>query len=354
MTAEELAETRGRDRRARRARRRARRRAAQGIDADDGRGVPRQRADDGRRRRPRSSSTACAAGEWRILVGDDAKRLDERVRADPLVGVRARRHRAHVPGRHRLSQALVAELRAALAPDRVRDGRDRAVAVPPRRVEHARASPAVVCFPLDTAEVQACVRGRASPRRAVRRPRRRAPAWPAARCRSTEPVVIVTTKMNRVLSVDADERVGVGRAGRAQPRPHARGRRRTACTSRPTRAASRRARSAATSPTTPAGRTAWPTASPAPTSSPSRSCCPTASVAVLGGEDPEPAGLRPARRVRRQRGDARHRHADLRAAHAEPAGGAHDAARLRRRSTTAPPTVSGDHRRRASCRRRWR
>ena len=41
------------------------------------------------------------AGEWRILVGDDAQRLDERVRADPLVGLRARRHRAHVAGRHR-------------------------------------------------------------------------------------------------------------------------------------------------------------------------------------------------------------------------------------------------------------
>ena len=38
-------------------------------------------------------------------------------------------------------------------------------------------------------------------------PAGRAPGWPAARCRSTAPVVIVTTKMNRILSVDPDDRV---------------------------------------------------------------------------------------------------------------------------------------------------
>ena len=50
-------------------------------------------------------------------------------------------------------------------------------------------------------------------------------------------------------------------------------------------------RSAATSPRTPADRTASPTASPAPTCWRSRSCCPTGAVTMLGGLDPEPAGL---------------------------------------------------------------
>ena len=40
-----------------------------------------------------------------------------------------------------------------------------------------------------------------------------------------DPVVIVTTQMNRVLDVDADARVAWVEPGRAQPRPHPRGRR---------------------------------------------------------------------------------------------------------------------------------
>ena len=58
---------------------------------------------------------------------------------------------------------------------------------------------------------------------------------------------------------------------------------------------------------------------------------PDGTVTVLGGEDPEPPGYDLRGVVRRQRGDVRHRHGDLRAPHAGPAGRADDAARLRRR-----------------------
>ena len=150
-------------------------------------------------------------------------------------------------------------------------------------------------------------------------------------------VVIVTTQMNRVLVVDADARVGVGRARRAQPRPHRARSRTSGCTSRPTR----RSQQACTI----GGNVATNAGGPhclavrrhqRRTSSPSRSCCPTARSRCSAALEPEPAGLRPARRVRRQRGHAGHRHPDRGAAHAEPAGGAHAAARLRRRSTTPP------------------
>ena len=62
--------------------------------------------------------------------------------------------------------------------------------------------------------------------------------------------------MNRILDVDAERAGGLGRAGRAQPRPVPGGRRTSGCTSPPTRRASSRARSAATWPTTPAAPTA--------------------------------------------------------------------------------------------------
>ena len=145
------------------------------------------------------------ADEWRILVGDDAKRLDERGAGRPLVGVRPRRHRAHVPGRHRLSQALVADLRAALAPDRVRDGAlERSLYE--RDASDLRGDAAVVCFPLDTAEVQACVRAaRRHGRPFVARGAGTGLAGGATPV--GDPVVIVTTKMDRVLSIDDAARV---------------------------------------------------------------------------------------------------------------------------------------------------
>ena len=58
-----------------------------------------------------------------------------------------------------------------------------------------------MCFPVSTAEVQACV-GIAAATACRSSPRVRAPGWPAARCRPEGAVVISTTKMNRILSVD--------------------------------------------------------------------------------------------------------------------------------------------------------
>ena len=102
------------------------------------------------------------------------------------------------------------------------------------------------------------------------------------------PVVIVTTKMNRIVSVDPDERVAWVEPGVINLDLHAALAPLTGCTSRPTRRASRRARSAATSPTTRAVRTASPTASRPRTSSPSRSCCPTARSACSVASSPSP------------------------------------------------------------------
>ena len=110
-----------------------------------------------------------------------------------------------------------------------------------------------------------------------------------------DPLVIVTTQLNRVLEVDAERAVRVGRARRAQPRPQPGGRATSACTTRPTRRRSRRAPSAATSPPTPAGRTASRRASPPPTCSRSRSCCADGSVTRARRARARRARLRPAR-----------------------------------------------------------
>ena len=62
-----------------------------------------------------------------------------------------------------------------------------------------------------TAEVQACVRIARAPRAPVRRPRRRAPGWPVARCPCDEPGGrSSTTRMDRILEVDVDERASRG------------------------------------------------------------------------------------------------------------------------------------------------
>src|SRR3954466_15527302 len=105
-----------------------------------------------------------------------------------------------------VDDAIVADLRARLAPDRVRAeplelslyGHDASI------VDGGHA--AVVCFPLSTAEVQACVRTA----RAHGRPftaRGAGTGLAGGAIPLGEPVVIVTTKMNRILSIDADERV---------------------------------------------------------------------------------------------------------------------------------------------------
>ena len=102
--------------------------------------------------------------------------------------------------------SLVEDLRAQLAADRVRTepielslyGHDASI------VEGGHA--AVVCFPLSTDEVRACVRvARAHGRPFTARGAGTGLAGGAVPL--GDPVVIVTTKMNRILSIDADERV---------------------------------------------------------------------------------------------------------------------------------------------------
>ena len=102
--------------------------------------------------------------------------------------------------------ALTDDLRRALAPERVKAeaidlavfGRDAST------FEDGRAS--VVCFPLSTDEVQACVRlARAHGRPFVARGSGTGLAGGAVPV--DDAVVIVTTKMNRILEIDAEERV---------------------------------------------------------------------------------------------------------------------------------------------------
>src|SRR3954464_1018670 len=102
--------------------------------------------------------------------------------------------------------SLVDDLRAQLAPERVRTepielslyGHDASI------VEGGGA--AVVCFPISSDEVQACVQvARAHGRPFTARGAGTGLAGGAVPL--GDPVVIVTTKMNRILSVDVDDRV---------------------------------------------------------------------------------------------------------------------------------------------------
>ena len=104
-----------------------------------------------------------------------------------------------------MDAALVADLEQALAPERVR--------VSPLELDlYARDASIisghaeVVCFPLTTEEVQACVRVcQAHGRPFV--PRGSGTGLAGGAVPVGDPVVIVTTKMTRILEVDADERV---------------------------------------------------------------------------------------------------------------------------------------------------
>jgi glycolate oxidase len=104
-----------------------------------------------------------------------------------------------------VDDALVADLCAALAPDRVRvsplelDLYARDASIISGRAE-------VVCFPLSAAEVQSCVRvARAHGRPFV--PRGSGTGLAGGAVPVGDPVVIVTTKMNRILEVDEEERM---------------------------------------------------------------------------------------------------------------------------------------------------
>src|SRR3982750_1481906 len=104
-----------------------------------------------------------------------------------------------------MDRALVADLEQALAPDRVR--------VSPLELElYARdasimsGQAEVVCFPVTAEEVQACVRVcRRHGRPFV--PRGSGTGLAGGAVPVGDPVVIVTTKMTRIIDVDADERL---------------------------------------------------------------------------------------------------------------------------------------------------
>jgi len=101
--------------------------------------------------------------------------------------------------------ALVDELRRALAPDRVHTDHLE-LALYGRDASLERGEVAAVCFPLDTAEVQACVRLA----RAHRRPfvaRGSGTGLAGGAVPRDRPILIVTTRMNRILEVDFEDRV---------------------------------------------------------------------------------------------------------------------------------------------------
>lgn len=103
--------------------------------------------------------------------------------------------------------ALVADLRAALSPDRVR-AEPTEVALYRRDASMLSGEAAVICFPATTQEVAAAVRvSRAHGRPFVPRGSGTGLAGGAVPSGAVPPVVIVTTKMNQILSVDPDARM---------------------------------------------------------------------------------------------------------------------------------------------------
>jgi glycolate oxidase len=97
-------------------------------------------------------------------------------------------------------RALIAELREALAPDRVRDGPTE-LALYRHDASNLEGAAAVVCFPLTTAEVQACVR--ITDRHGVPFVARGSGTGLAGGAVPPDGAVVISvTKMNRVLSVD--------------------------------------------------------------------------------------------------------------------------------------------------------
>jgi glycolate oxidase len=105
---------------------------------------------------------------------------------------------------------LTEELCAALAPDRVEDG-SLALALYARDASVIEGAAGVVCFPTSTAEVQAAVRIARRHGRAIV-PRGSGTGLAGGAVPVTDnidrpPVVIVTTKMDRILSIDVEDRV---------------------------------------------------------------------------------------------------------------------------------------------------
>ena len=254
----------------------------------------------GRRRRPRGTlgrpgARARAAGRARR-----AARPPPRPPAPRRRGARRRRTRRVRPGdpaastrpagvtaRTAPAPTLVADLRQALGADRVRDGRTE-LSLYRHDASNMEGAAVAVCFPLTTAEVQACVAGRQPARRAVRPPRlghragrRGRPTGRGGRHRDDEDEPHPVGRRRRP--------AGVGRAGCAQPRPQpGSGRRRAALRPGPEQPADvldRRQRGQQL------GRPALPRrgCDERPRPRP-RGRAPGRRVDVLGGEDPEPVG----------------------------------------------------------------
>jgi glycolate oxidase len=102
--------------------------------------------------------------------------------------------------------ALVKELAAALSPDRVRaDSAERALFAHDASV-FAGGLAGPICFPITTAEVQAIMRISYAHGRAIV-PRGAGTGLAGGAIPLGGPVVIATTKMNRILEVDVDNRV---------------------------------------------------------------------------------------------------------------------------------------------------
>ena len=107
--------------------------------------------------------------------------------------------------------SLVEDLRAAVGPDRVR-AEPLELALYQRDASNMTGRAAVVCFPLTTAEVRACVRAA----RRHGRPflaRGSGTGLAGGAVPLDDPVVIVTTKMDRIVEVDVDERVATVQPG---------------------------------------------------------------------------------------------------------------------------------------------
>ena len=123
----------------------------------------------------------------------------------PAVGAEANDGGSGSPGAFGGDEPLVEELRAALAPDRVHiDGLE--LALYGRDASLERGEAAVVCFPTSVEEVQACVRlARRHGRPFV--PRGAGTGLAGGAVPRQRPVMIVTTRMNRILEVDTAQRV---------------------------------------------------------------------------------------------------------------------------------------------------
>src|SRR3954451_10239768 len=104
-----------------------------------------------------------------------------------------------------MDSALVADLQKALAPDRVRASQLE-LDLYARDASIISGHAEVVCFPLTAEEVQACV-GVARRHGRPFTPRGSGTGLAGGAVPVADPVVIVTTKMDRLLEVDEDERV---------------------------------------------------------------------------------------------------------------------------------------------------